>query len=285
MAALLIDINICSMHLCLLNQKFMKRIIYLLSATLLFVFSCTTAKMAVSDELKTEKDEYKVKGRNGTRIKQKLSFGEYATTSIKRSWTKGSSSRTGIGYGGTAQEEWVNIISMEYVKRKQTIQFQLSDGGQQSDVYCVSRFNAKELEIGKSNSLLNIGIDLLGMNGRPGSTYYVQLFTSSNAERPWEMMIDNEKSQEKPKEYIGYLAKSKTEYYSIVPVRNLETPKGVRPILAGSVGFEFRNAEGRPVAAVSLMDNGVVFLSKLSPEERFLLANACTALLLQDVIG
>ena len=56
-------------------------------------------------------------------------------------------------------------------------------------------------------------------------------------------------------------------------------------ILAGSVGLEFHNPEGKPVAAVSLIDKGMVFLGKTTKEERFLLANLCAALLLQQEIG
>ena len=55
-------------------------------------------------------------------------------------------------------------------------------------------------------------------------------------------------------------------------------------MLAGSIGFEFRNAQGKAVAAVSTINNGMVFLPHVDKEERFLLANACTALLLQDII-
>ncbi len=98
------------------------------------------------------------------------------------------------------------------------------------------------------------------------------------------MVIDNQLSQAKPKDYTGYLAKSKTEYYSIVPVTKMEIKGKPGNILAGSVGFEFRDAQGRPVAAVSFINKGMVFLGKQTAEERFLLANACTALLLQDVI-
>ncbi|HEX7902890.1 MAG TPA: hypothetical protein VF487_03345 [Chitinophagaceae bacterium] len=262
----------------------MKKIIYATLATIL-AGSCSPVKMSVSDELKTSTDEYIVKGKNGTRIKQKIMFGEYATTNIKRSWTKGNSSKIGIGYSGTVQQEWVNIISMEYINKKQTIRFNLSEGNNLSEVYCVSRFNAKELEVGKNpNSLLNIGMDIVGIGGRSSSTYYVQIYTSGIEERPWEMVIDNQRSQAKPKEYIGYLAKSNTEYYSIVPVTKLENKNKSGNILAGSVGFEFRDAQDRPVAAVSQLDKGMVFLRKTDPAEKFLLANACTALLLQDII-
>lgn len=261
----------------------MKKIFYpvLLS---IFLVSCFPAKMALSEELKAGNDSYKVKGRNGTRIKQKLSFGDYTTSSINRSWTKGSTSHFGLG-SRNQNGDWVNIISEEYIRRKQTIRFNLANGPYNSEVYCVSRFNAKQLEIGKENSILNIGMDLMNIAGKSSNTYYVQIFPSAEADRPWEMIIDNERAQAKRKEYIGYLAKSRGEYYSIVPVYKMDTPKGDRNILAGTIGFEFQDRWGKPVAAVSLLDNGVVILGKVSEEERFLLANACTALLLQDVIG
>ncbi|HEX7846859.1 MAG TPA: hypothetical protein VF476_13740 [Chitinophagaceae bacterium] len=263
----------------------MKKILFISIITMVTAIGCTPFKMTVSDELKTNNDEYSVKGRNGTRIKQKISFGEYSSTNIKRSWTKGNSSRSGIGYYETNRMEWVNIISTEYINRKQTIRFNLSDGKNRSEVYCVSRFNAKDLEIGRNpNSILNIGMDILGVGGRSSSNYYVQVFAGEKDNRPWEMVIDNQLSQARPKEYIGYIAKSPTEYYSIVPVTKLEKNGKSGNILAGSIGFEFRNAQGQAVAAVSLIDNGMVFLGKSSAEERFLLANACTALLLQDVI-
>lgn len=263
----------------------MKRFFCIVMTVTILVNSCAPGKMVVSDELKTNHDEYIVKGKDGTRIKQKMSFGEYATTQIKRSWTKGSSYRNGIGYGGTAQQEWVNIISTEYINRKQTIRFNLADSKNLSEVYCVSRFNAKTLEIGKNpNSLLNIGLDILGIGSASSSNYYVQIFTSEKDTRPWEMVIDNQLSQARPKEYVGYLAKSRTEYYSIVPVTKMEIKGKPGNILAGSIGFEFRDAQGRSVAAVSFINRGMVFLGKTTAEERFLLANACTALLLQDVI-
>ncbi|HEX5652797.1 MAG TPA: hypothetical protein VFX58_06975 [Chitinophagaceae bacterium] len=246
--------------------------------------SCTPGKMSVSEELKSQHDEYAVKGRNGTRINQKLSFGEYVTTEIKRSWTKGNSFRSGIGYS-TAQQEWVNIISTEYINRKQTIRFSLAGGKHHSEVFCVSRFNAKDLEIGKNpNSVLNIGMDILGIGGHSSSTYYVQVFASEKDDRPWEMVIDNQLSQARPKEYIGYLAKSQTEYYSIIPVTRMEKNGKSGNILVGSIGFEFHDPQGRAVAAVSFIEKGMVFLGRSNPEERFLLANACTALLLQDII-
>ena len=261
------------------------RVLYTALMASLILIGCTPGKMSVSDELKAGNDEYTVKGKNGTRIKQKLSFGNYATTSIKRSWIKGSQYHNGIGYYEPTRLEWVNIISMEYINRKQTIRFSLADGNNHSDVYCVSRFNARQLEIGHNpNSILNIGMDILGIGGRSSNFYYVQVFASEKDTNPWEMVIDNELTQARPKEYVGYIAKSPTEYYSIVPVTKMEIKGKTGNILAGAIGFEFRDPSGKAVAAVSFINSGMVFLGKVSDDKRFLLANACTALLLQDVI-
>lgn len=255
------------------------------AVTIVFLSSCGTSKMAVSKELKTNNDEYVVKGKDGTRIKQKMSFGEFATTEIKRSWTKGNSSRSGIGFGNPSQEDWVNIISTEYINKKQTIRFQLADGSRLSEVFCASHFHSKDLQIGRrENSILNIGLDIAGWGGTSSSFYYVQLFTSKDEDQPWQMIIDNQAAQSNPKKYVGFLAKNRNEYYSITPVTKMEVNGKEGNILGGSIGYEFKNKEGNAVAAVSFLNKGMVFLGKIPTEERFLLANACTALLLQDII-
>ena len=49
----------------------------------------------------------------------------------------------------------------------------------------------------------------------------------------------------------------------------------------GSAGFEIRTKDGEAVAAVSIIDNGVIYLADRDPQERILLASACAALLLR----
>jgi hypothetical protein len=98
------------------------------------------------------------------------------------------------------------------------------------------------------------------------------------------MLIDNNAAQVHAKTYTGLLAKNKSEYYTVAPVYKLVNKQGkaVSLPLGGSVGFEFRDKNGNTVAAVSLIDNGVVYFNKVSPQEKFLLANAAAALLLQQ---
>jgi len=261
----------------------MKRIFYTLVAAILMT-GCKPFRLAVSDDLKAAHDAYEVKGKDGIMIKQKLSFGEFSTTKVKRSWTKGNSGRSGLGFGSPYQDNWVNIISTEYINKKQTVNFNLTDGTLTSDVYCVSRFNSKDLQVGaRENSILNIGLDIFGKGYSSSSTYYVQVFTPGDS-TPWQLLFDNEEAQFRAKEYVGYLAKSETEYYTIHPASKIEKNGKVGNTLVGAVGFEIRNPERKTIAAVSMMNKGMVFLGKVSKEERFLLANVCAALLLQQHI-
>jgi hypothetical protein len=100
------------------------------------------------------------------------------------------------------------------------------------------------------------------------------------------MLIDNYAARRYAKSYIGLLARNSNEYYTVVPVYKLRNPMGEAVDLpfGGSLGFEFKNREGKILAAVSLIGNGAVYLGECSDEEKFLLANASAALLLQQLL-
>lgn len=258
----------------------MQRIIFSFIICLLMQ-ACSPAKIAVDDTGWYQHEELAVKGRQGFLIKQKLSFGEFKTTTVKRSWTKGSS----WGFSVPVGNDWVERLNIEFIRRKQTVRFSLTDvSGNESEVTAFSKVRWTDLSIGNNpNSIVNIIGDVLQIGDSGTDTYAVRIFPARN-EQPWEMLIDNHAAQVKAKTYTGLLAKSKWEYYTVVPVYKLLNKQGkaVALPLGGSVGFEFRNQNGVTVAAVSLIDAGVVYFNKLSANEKFLLANAAAALLLQQ---
>jgi hypothetical protein len=105
-----------------------------------------------------------------------------------------------------------------------------------------------------------------------------------NTQARWELLLDNQASQ-MSKDYQGYLAKNESEYYVITPANRIKTKKGkVGTMPFGSAGYHITDKSGRPLAAVSLMDRGIVYLTDLNQEEKLLMAAALTALLLQEVI-
>ena len=80
------------------------------------IVSCTSAKMAVDKDNWNNIEALSVKGRQGILINQKLSFGDYKTVSIKRSWTKGSSAFAGWTSGRPGYDDYSRIIGIEYSK-------------------------------------------------------------------------------------------------------------------------------------------------------------------------
>lgn len=245
------------------------------------LFSCSPVKIAIDDPAWNQHEELTVKGRQGFLLKQKLSFGEYKTTVVKRSWTKGS----GWSYGIPIGSDWVDEIGQEFIKRKQSIRFQLSDGlGRESEVTAFTRASWKDLRIGKNpNSLINIIADILKIGDESSHTFAVRIMPGKDADI-WEMMIDNEAAQQKAKTYKAVLLKNRNEYYLVSPIYTLRNKSGksVPMPFGGSVGYAFTNQNGKTVAAVSLIDRGVVYFGTSDPGEKFLLANAVAAILLQE---
>ena len=241
---------------------------------------CYPAKMALQPDAWPQKEEYEVQGKKGIFSKEKLQFGEFYTTKVKRSWTRGSSNK------GSIMDDYTNLISVDYINRKQTVHFSLTDAGNRSsEVFCASNFNTSEVQVGnRPNSIFNIGIDIVkNLLSQPDNKYYVQIYTKNQS--PWELLLDNTQTQMNPRKYVGYLSQGPDRFYTIVPVRQMEKKDGTPGTIAfGSIGFEIRNKEGKAVAAVSRLNKGVVYMQNINADEKFLLANACAALLLQEEI-
>lgn len=264
----------------------MKRILSIALITVFFA-SCSPAKMALNENDWKAKEEYDVRNRKKLFGKESMNFGEFRTTLVKRSWTKGSESRYGWGIGNPTDGTYENVLSWVKDKHKQTLRFSMADEkGDSSEVVCLTKAESSTLQIGKNeNSIVNIATELLLHTSQSSNTFYVRLYTNKH-DKPWEMLFDNEAWVGKPKKYLGVIAMDKDHYYTLKPVTQMQGKNGqAANILFGAVGLEIRNKEGKPVAAVSMLNNGVVYLTDVSAEEKFLLANICAALLMQEQIG
>lgn len=261
----------------------MKKILLAL-ITPIILQSCTPFKPALSeDSVATE--ELAVKGRQGILINQKLQFGDFQTSKVKRSWTKGGNSRIGISTGAIGDFFYEDLISKEYINRNQTFYFQLNDKENRvSDVYAASAFNSTNLIIGNNpNSILSILHKTINIDTNVDSFFYLQVYVDNN-NKPWQLILDNQASQLKADDYTGIFAFDEKNYYTLRPITKIASKKGPRSIFFGSVGYEIFDTNKKSVAAVSLMDKGMVFLKTTDANERFLLSNLCSALLLQEQI-
>lgn len=234
------------------------------------------------DEWKNVK-EYPVKGKDGIFKKESLSFGEYKSVAVDRSWTRGYEVTSGLTQGIPTDEFYKKIITTDHIDKKQFLYFSLTDNtGLQSQAYCMTQLQAKDFNIGNSDvSAFNLLLDLAGPGVSSSNVSRARIYDGVSG-IGWDLLIDNQASQAKPKKYVGYLARNDHEYYTVTPTSNVKSKKGKTGKMPfGSAGFIIRRQDGKPVAAVSIIDKGVIYLMDTDPAERLLLASACTALLLR----
>ncbi|UJH92054.1 hypothetical protein LZ575_05465 [Antarcticibacterium sp. 1MA-6-2] len=257
--------------------------------TLLYIFcllilpaGCAAVQPALSISNSENLETFAVKGRQGILINQELEFGEFETSKVKRSWTKGGNSRLQVPVGDAGTTGYPDLPSLNYIDRNQTFHFQMKDStGQESDVYAASEFSSEDLQLEERSSVLE---EILGFSLKSENFFYLQIFLNKNLQ-PWQLILDNEAAQVFPGKYRGILVLDENTYYSLEPISKVQGKKGPKSLLLGSIGYEIFNSRNHSIAAVSLVDNGKVYFNTNDPEERFLLANLCAALLLQENIS
>lgn len=257
----------------------MKNSFFLLLCLLLV--SCSPMKPALSV---AETSAFPVKGRQGLLIRQKISFSDYETSVVKRSWTRSGNTRVDLISGQVHDPSYPNLIAMDYADSDQSYYFNIQDFfGNIADVYAVSAFHSRDLQIGDNpNSVVNILEDIFGGSGYSENLFYLQIFLN-NETAPWQLILDNDAAQFLADEYTGFFALDKDNYYTLKPLTRVSGKNGPREIF-GSVGYEVFDGDGKSVAAVSLVDRGEVYFHTQDPTERFLMSGLFAALLLQQDI-
>lgn len=232
-------------------------------------------KLAFGEPLRSQQQELKVKGRMGWLIKQKLSFGDYYTARVKR-----SAIRSWVGVTG-----FPGLIWTEHMEGRQSIHFSLVNGPDTSDVIATSNVTNNDLLIGSHpNRIPGTLVSIFRQNEVQQNNLSVAIYTKRN-ELPWELFLDNTGAQLRRRQEAGYVLRG-DDYYAIMPIWQMEKKNGELANLPfGSAGYEIIDMHGKTVAAVSLIDNGKVYLGNGDDNERFLMANVCSALLLQTDIN
>lgn len=237
--------------------------------------ACTPCKISLSNGLETAQ-ELDVKGRQGLMINQKLSFGDFSTDKVQRSATESSDV-----LGGEFKKLWVKLSGSQ-----QTFRFNMSDAaGNSAQTFCIAKTSNEDSTVGSNpNSVPNVIGEVLGLDGPSENVFAAEVYLKG-ASAPWNLKLDVQQSQKDSKDYVGYVAQSKENYYTIHPITLVEKNGKKSRLPIGSVGFEIKNKAGVPLAAVSLIDRGKVYIGSTDANERLLLASVCAALLLHQPIG
>lgn len=233
----------------------------------LFLSACSSMQIDVPNN---ELVQHPVKGTQGLRVNQTVTFANYQTQYVKRSWNKGSKRAFGFSNG---QES----VMLGSEKKKNEMTFALSSAnGDHSEVFMINGLKSRNL-------FVNLGekVEVNAKRYRDKDSLlnscYTQIYLA-DAETPWLMQINNAAVEMYKDGVVGKIVLDKENYYTVKTVIKTK-PKSISKI---PMGFQFENKNGEIVGAVSLIDNGTIFLKKSDEKEKLLISSAALVLLLRD---
>jgi hypothetical protein len=268
-------------------------------AAVIFLTSCTAAKLSVPDQFGSQATKMHVQGLNGWQVNQKLNFGPYETSKIKRGWDfTGSLQYTKFRIRPEEALLRVFDINTDNATNSQRNKFQytVEDGKLAAEIYATEKFREKQL-VYKSNN------PWIGNASKTNKYEYA--FTAAivplngKASDPWSLVLINKYDIEKDtarklfeRPYVeeeGYATNGK-ENIAIRPLRidNVTTKSGKNTkVLGGKMlsGYELQ-WDGGVVAIIDILDNNIWIYNDLEPEEKLVLSSISSAILLkrmQDV--
>ena len=261
--------------------------------------SCTAAKLSVPDAFQKQSTRYSVKGLNGWMINQKLSFGPYQTSSVKRGWDFTSSVQY-TKFRISPEEAILRVFDVTTDKRnlnqRNKFQYILQEGEQIAEIYATEKFSEKQL-VYKSN---NPNIGTASKTNRYEYAFTAAILPLTGKEKdPWSLVMINKYDIAKDtarklfdKPYVeeeGYATNGK-ENIAIRPLRieNVTTKSGKQTKVFGGKllsGYELQ-WDGGVVALIDILDNSIWIYKDIEVSDKFILSSVSSAILLkrmQDV--
>jgi hypothetical protein len=240
-----------------------------------------------------------VKGVNGWQLNQKLDFGTYSTSKIKRGWDFQASVQY-TKFRINPEEALLRVFDIHTDKKTNTqknkFQYTIEDGNLLAEIYATEKFKEKQL-VYKSNN------PWIGNASKTNSYEYA--FTaaivplSGKFKDPWSLVLINKYDIARDttrrlfdKPYVeeeGYATDGK-ENIAVRPLRvDTVSKKNGQPtkILGGKMltGYELQ-WNGEVTAVIDILENNIWILNNLEPEKKLILASVSSSILLkrmQDV--
>lgn len=127
---------------------------YILFILLILISSRSTTKISVPETFGKDATKMQVKGLNSWMINQKLTFGDYQTSTVRRGWDfSGSFQYTKFRI--RPEEALSKVFNIEIdnksLKQRNKFQYTISHGNNVAEVYATEKFAEKEL-VYKSNN-------------------------------------------------------------------------------------------------------------------------------------
>jgi hypothetical protein len=228
-----------------------------LVAIVVFLCLCKNAiaepKPTIDSRLK--RYEMKVKGRQGWQIGQRIRYGKYETGKVQRSWLKSYDIPFFIRFKGAGEK-------FSFIQNSPSI------AG--AEVLCANKFKSREVHLLGEYFFIPLQYE----------NYLAGTVIQKAGAENWSFIIYNPGGDLFKAIKSAGFATNQTDTISINALYGLEKqPKWMKKGMVS--GFEM-HYQGKAVAAVSLINNGRVWIDEKAPAEiRQVLASICTALLLR----
>ena len=268
-------------------------------AALLLLTSCTAAKLSVPAAFSSGATRLPVKGLNGWTINQKLSFGPYQTSTIKRGWDF-SSSLQYTKFKRSPEEVLLKVFNIDTDKKRLSqrnkFHYTLQDGSLVSEIYATEDFSERQLVYKSNNPYLGDA----SKTSRYSYAFTAAIVPLTGAKQePWSLVLINKYEAAKDTarrlfdrpfvEEEGYATDGK-ETIAIRPLRieAVTTKSGKETKVFGGKllsGYELQ-WDGGVVGIIDILDNSVWLYNDLDASEKLLLSSIASAILLkrmQDV--
>lgn len=232
----------------------LKSIPFLVAFTL--IISCSTSNIAVSENLRLNSSVMEVKGNAGILINQKISFGDFHTSPVKRGWTN----RTEL-----------TVLGIKHENAKQPIEFtQFGLNGSSADIVGSSNYDNNMFKLFK-------GLENYSNNFWNG---YFGIIIPKDGGPVWEVLVENDNSNTS--------LKSETDNGIAMDEQgNSIEIKGTKQLVENkfftddskTFGYELYRY-GESIGAVSVIGNGKVWIkNSLNPQDKLIVASISSMLI------
>lgn len=230
----------------------MKKLV-VLSVLLLTLSACADYNILLNQDMRDEAKMMPVKGRQGLRINQKVSFGEFYTNRVRRGWTTSYNIPFVLRFQGAHEK-----LSFS----------QFDANGNEAVVSAVGKFRSTELPILGGY----FGIPLKYKHYFAGNIYLPK------SGKTYDFVVYNPEANFKLLPTSGFL-KSDDFTVEVHGVTQLDDRKVWN---IDNLGFEYKTQE-RSVGAVQIFNKGKVWIRKgLLEEQQLVLAALSTALMIRN---
>lgn len=267
--------------------RFLAPLIFLLS-------SCTAVKLSVPASFSEQATKMHVKGVNGWKINQHLSFGNYRTSSIKRGWDFTNSVQY-TKFSINPEEMLLRVFDIDTDKRRENqrskFRYLIEDGNLAAEIFATEKFNERELVYKSKNPWL--GDASKTQRYEYAFSAAILPLTASNNE-PWSLTMINRYDAEKDtvrrifdRPYVeeeGHATNGKEN----IAIRSLRIDKVTTKsgkdtkVFGGKMltGYELR-WDDSVVAIVDIMDNNIWLANNLDAPDKLILSSIASSILLK----